>query len=269
MLLQWNKVCKYTVTLPSGDIIGQGAPILIAGPCALENFESTVALGCMARDAGATLFRGSAFKPRTHPTSFQGYGYEALEWHKYARQQHGLPIETEVIDPRDVERVCEYVDVLRIGARNMQNYALLQEVGRTGKPCILKRGFGATLQEWLGAAEYVHKAHRSNNVILCERGIRTLSDATRFTLDLTVVAVLKELAEFPIIVDPSHAAGKRSLVLPLADAALAMGSDGVMIEMHMNPEHALSDALQQVRAEDLVSWARASSYLRTNYKVGC
>jgi 3-deoxy-7-phosphoheptulonate synthase len=218
---------------------------LIAGPCTVESREQTMESARAVEAAGATMLRGGAFKPRTSPYSFQGLGSEALAILAEAREDTGLPLTTEVMDPRHVEEVVETADVLQIGARNMQNFLLLAEVGKTDKPVLLKRGPSASLEELLMAAEYVLK-EGNPRVILCERGIKTFERSTRFTLDISAVPVLKEETHLPVIVDPSHAAGRRELVPALARAAVAAGADGIIVEVHPAPEEALCDAPQLI-----------------------
>ena len=204
--------------------------------------------------AGASLFRGGAYKPRTSPYAFQGLGQEGLRLLEEAKAETGLPIVTELMDARDLEPVVEVADVVQVGARNMQNYALLAEIGRAGKPVLIKRGLSSTLEELLMAAEYVLK-EGNPNVLLCERGIRTFETAYRFTLDLTAVPVLKELSHLPVIVDPSHAAGRRDLVTPLSLAAAAAGADGIIVEVHPHPEEAICDGPQQLYADSFAEYA--------------
>ncbi|MEM3833429.1 MAG: 3-deoxy-7-phosphoheptulonate synthase [Thermoprotei archaeon] len=220
-------------------------PIVIAGPCSVESEEQVIQIAKFVKEHGASMLRGGAFKPRTSPYSFQGLGEKGLVYLKKVSEITGLPVVTEVLDPRDVKLVEKYADVLQIGARNMQNFPLLKEVGRSFKPILLKRGFGATIEELLSAAEYIMK-EGNMNVVLCERGIRTFETSTRFTLDIAAVPVLKELTHLPIIVDPSHAAGRRSLVPSLAKAALAAGADGIIVEVHQDPDRALSDGQQSL-----------------------
>jgi len=218
---------------------------IIAGPCAVETAEQIMLSAQAVKSAGANMLRGGAYKPRSSPYAFQGLGLDGLKLLKAAGDAVNLPIVTEVVDPRDVDWVAEYADVLQIGTRNMQNYSLLKEVGRINKPVILKRGMYSTLEEWLGCAEYI-LSEGNLQVILCERGIRTFGSHTRNTLDLGIVALLKELTHLPVIVDPSHATGKSSLVSPLCLAALACGSDGLLIEVHSDPVNAWSDKEQQL-----------------------
>ncbi|OGN83063.1 MAG: 3-deoxy-7-phosphoheptulonate synthase [Chloroflexi bacterium GWC2_73_18] len=228
--------------------VGDGSLTVIAGPCSVESREQLLEVARAVKAAGATALRGGAFKPRTSPYSFQGLGLEALRYLAEARDATGLPVVTEVMEPGQVELVAEYADVLQIGTRNMQNYSLLQAVGRTTRPVMLKRGFSATIEEWLMAAEYVVSSGNPN-VILCERGIRTFETYTRNTLDLSAVPLLHHLTHLPVIVDPSHATGKRWLVKPMALAGVAVGADGFMVEVHPRPEEALSDAEQQLSLE--------------------
>ena len=226
--------------------IGEGrSPVVIAGPCAVESENQIIKTARAVKAAGAEMLRGGAFKPRTGPYTFQGLKEEGLKLLAMAKNETGLPIVSEVMASENVALVAGYVDVLQIGARNMQNFDLLREVGRAGKPVFLKRGLSATIEEFLAAAEYI-LAEGNSQVILCERGIRTYETATRNTLDLSVVPIIKELSHLPIVVDPSHATGKRSLVPPMAKAALVAGAHGVMIEVHPDPEKALSDGPQSL-----------------------
>ncbi|BAN89906.1 3-deoxy-7-phosphoheptulonate synthase [Aeropyrum camini] len=241
---------RETVVEVGGVRIGGGAKAVIAGPCSVESWEQVREAALAVKEAGAHMLRGGAFKPRTSPYSFQGLGVEGLKLLRRAGDEAGLPVVTEVLDPRHVETVARYADMLQIGARNMQNFPLLREVGRSGKPVLLKRGFGNTLEELLAAAEYI-LLEGNWQVVLVERGIRTFETSTRFTLDVAAVAVLKEATHLPVIVDPSHPAGRRSLVPALAKAGLAAGADGLIVEVHPNPEEALSDAKQQLTPEEL------------------
>ena len=245
-----------TVLDIEGRKIGGEHFALIAGPCTIETREQTLTTAEIVKDAGATLFRGGAYKPRTSPYAFQGLGQEGLRLLAEAKQQSGLPIVTELMDMRDLEPVLEVADVVQIGARNMQNYPLLAEVGRSGRPALLKRGLSSTLDELLMAAEYILK-EGNPNVMLCERGIRTFETAYRFTLDLMAVPVLKELSHLPVIVDPSHAAGRRDLVLPLSLAAAAAGADGIIVEVHPNPDEAICDGPQALIADEFADYAAA------------
>jgi 3-deoxy-7-phosphoheptulonate synthase len=245
-----------TVLDIEGRKIGGEHFALIAGPCTIETREQTLTTAEVVKDAGAALFRGGAYKPRTSPYAFQGLGQEGLRLLAEAKRQSGLPIVTELMDMRDLEPVLEVADVVQIGARNMQNYPLLAEVGRSGRPALLKRGLSSTLDELLMAAEYILK-EGNPNVMLCERGIRTFETAYRFTLDLMAVPVLKELSHLPVIVDPSHAAGRRDLVLPLSLAAAAAGADGIIVEVHPNPDEAICDGPQALVAEEFADYAAA------------
>jgi 3-deoxy-7-phosphoheptulonate synthase len=218
---------------------------MMAGPCSVESREQLFETADAVKAAGATILRGGAFKPRTSPYAFQGLGVEALRYLAEARDRTGLPVITEVMEPSQVDIVAEYADILQIGTRNMQNYSLLRDVGRVARPVMLKRGYGATVEEWLMAAEYIVSSGNPN-VILCERGIRTFETYTRNTMDLAAVPLLHHLTHLPVIVDPSHATGKRWLVKPLAIGGIAVGADGVMVEVHPTPDQALSDAEQQL-----------------------
>ena len=231
-----------------GDVrLGEGFTI-IAGPCSVESEEQTIETAKLVKAAGADMLRGGAFKPRSSPYSFQGLGLKGLKILEKARDITGLPIVTEVVDPRDVSWVSEYADILQIGTRNMQNYALLTEVGKADKPVLLKRGMYSTIEEWLNCAEYILK-EGNPNVILCERGIRTHEKYTRNTLDLSAVPAVKELTHLPIITDPSHATGKISLIGPMSLASVASGADGMIVEVHWKPEEALCDKDQAMPPE--------------------
>jgi 3-deoxy-7-phosphoheptulonate synthase len=245
-----------TVLEIGGRKIGGEHFALIAGPCTVESREQVLSTAEIVKDAGAALYRGGAYKPRTSPYAFQGLGQEGLRLLAEAKAETGLPIVTELMDMRDLDAVLEVADVVQIGARNMQNYPLLAEVGRSGRPALLKRGLSSTLDELLMAAEYILK-EGNPSVMLCERGIRTFETAYRFTLDLMAVPVLKELSHLPVIVDPSHAAGRRDLVLPLSLAAAAAGADGIIVEVHPNPDEALCDGPQALLAEDFADYAAA------------
>ena len=226
-------------------VIGDGSLTMMAGPCSVESRDQLFETADSVRASGATILRGGAFKPRTSPYSFQGLGVEALRYLAEARDRTGLPVITEVMEPNQVDIVAEYADILQIGTRNMQNYSLLRDVGRVARPVMLKRGYGATVEEWLMAAEYIVSSGNPN-VILCERGIRTFETYTRNTMDLAAVPLLNRLTHLPVIVDPSHATGKRWLVKPLAIGGVAVGADGVMVEVHPHPDEALSDPEQQL-----------------------
>lgn len=233
-------------TIPVGAVTFGGSQfVVIAGPCSVENREQILQTAKAVHDAGATILRGGAYKPRTSPYDFQGLEEEGLKLLAEARGQTGLKVCTEVMTPEQVELVEEYTDILQIGARNMQNFALLKRVGKTTKPVLLKRGLSATIKEFLMSAEYI-MSQGNPQVILCERGIRTFETMTRNTLDIAAVPLLNELSHLPIVVDPSHATGKRSLVGPMAKSAVAAGADGLMIEVHPNPEEAWSDGPQSL-----------------------
>jgi 3-deoxy-7-phosphoheptulonate synthase len=234
---------------------------LIAGPCGVESEKQTILTAQKVKEAGANMLRGGAFKPRTSPYDFQGLGLEGLKILEKAKKETGLPIVSEVIDPRDVSWVSEFVDVLQIGARSMQNFSLLKEVGRTQKPVLLKRGMYSTLSEWLNCAEYI-LAGGNPNVILCERGIRTFETYTRNTLDLNIVPAVKEVTHLPVIVDPSHGTGRLSLVEPMCLAAVAAGADGLIVEVHYNPAEALSDKDQTMDPQMFTRAAQKIKKLR-------
>jgi 3-deoxy-7-phosphoheptulonate synthase len=244
-----------TVLEIDGRRIGGEHFATIAGPCTVESREVLLDAARTVRDAGAQFLRGGAYKPRTSPYSFQGLGEAGLRLLAEAKAETGLPIVTELMDVRDLEPVLEVADVVQLGARNMQNYTLLTEVGRAGKPVLLKRGLSATLEELLMAAEYILK-EGNEQVMLCERGIRTYEPSYRFTLDLMAVPVLRELTHLPIVIDPSHAAGKRSLVEPLSLAAAAAGADGIIVEIHPSPEDAVCDGPQALYADDFAAYLR-------------
>jgi 3-deoxy-7-phosphoheptulonate synthase len=243
-----------TVVDVDGRKIGGDHFSLIAGPCTVESRDQMLGAARAVHAAGASLLRGGAYKPRTSPYAFQGLGQEGLRLLAEAKAETGLPIVTELMDARDLEPVLEVADVIQVGARNMQNYALLAEIGRAGKPVLIKRGLSSTLEELLMAAEYVLK-EGNPDVLLCERGIRTFETAYRFTLDLTAIPVLKELSHLPVIVDPSHAAGRRALVTPLSLAAAAAGADGIIVEVHPQPEEAICDGPQQLYADQFAEYA--------------
>ncbi len=230
--------------------IGAGNCTIIAGSCAVESREQYLPLAQELKEMGVQILRGGAFKPRSSPYSFQGLGEEGLHILAEARELTGLPVVTEVMDPRDLDMIYGYTDLIQVGSRNMQNFSLLKELGRIDKPVILKRGLSATLEEWLLASEYI-LAGGNEEVILCERGIRTFEDMTRNTVDIGGMALVKELSHLPVIVDPSHATGRRSLVAPVARAAVAAGADGLMIEVHQQPDQALSDGAQSLSPETL------------------
>jgi 3-deoxy-7-phosphoheptulonate synthase len=244
-----------TVLDIGGRKVGGEHFAFIAGPCTVETLDQTVTTARAVRDAGASLFRGGAYKPRTSPYSFQGLGQEGLHLLAAAKAESGLPVVTECMDARDLEAVLEVADVLQVGARNMQNYPLLTEIGRSGRPVLLKRGLSSTLEELLMSAEYILK-EGNDDVMLCERGIRTFETTYRFTLDLMAIPALKELTHLPVIVDPSHAAGRRDFVEPMSLAAAAAGADGIIVEVHSEPDAAICDGPQQLRAEDFAAFLR-------------
>ncbi len=244
-----------------GDVrIGGGRPVMMAGPCVVEGRESLLETADAVKAAGADILRGGAFKPRTSPYAFQGLGEEGLRFLADAREATGMPIVTEVMEPDQVDLVARYADILQIGARNMANFPLLRRVGATDQAVLLKRGFSATVEEWLMSAEYV-MASGNSRVILCERGIRGFDPALRFTLDLSAVPLAKELTHLPVIVDPSHGTGKRSLVGRMAMAGLAAGADGLIIEVHPDPEHARCDAAQTISPVELARISRSGRAL--------
>ncbi|NIA26212.1 MAG: 3-deoxy-7-phosphoheptulonate synthase [Gammaproteobacteria bacterium] len=238
-----------TVIEIGGHRIGGGTLTVIAGPCAVESRDQLLRAGEAVKAAGAHILRGDAFKPRTSPYAFQGLGEEGLELLAAVRETLEMPFVAEVLDPRDVDMVASYADIVRIGSRNMANFPLLREVGRQSRPVQLKRGFTATIEEWLNAAEYIFK-EGNHQIILVERGIRTFETAARNTLDITAVPVVQSMSHLPVFVDPSHASGKRSLVAPLTRAAVAVGADGVMIDVHPEPESALVDGSQALLPEE-------------------
>jgi len=236
-----NKV----IDIGSGVTIGGEDFAIIAGPCAIENEEQIEKIAKLLNYLGIRILRGGAYKPRTSPYDFQGLGFYGLELMKKMADKYNLKVISEIMDPRDVEVAYNYIDIFQIGSRNMQNYSLLKEIGKTNKPVLLKRGMSATIEEWLMAAEYI-ALEGNENIILCERGIRTFENYTRNTLDLTAVPVIKGLSRLPIIVDPSHGTGRRELINPVTRAAVAVGANGIMVEIHPNPCEALSDGSQSL-----------------------
>jgi len=240
------------VIIPAGDkkvYIGEGYCTVMAGPCAVENRDEYLELALFLKATGTNILRGGLFKPRTSPYSFQGLGREGLAIMSEARKLTGLPLISEVMDIRDLDFMCAELDILQVGSRNMQNYPLLEELGKLKTPVFLKRGLSATIEEWLLAAEYILNGGNPN-VILCERGIRTFETATRNTVDIGAIALIKHLSHLPIMVDPSHATGRWQMVIPVAKAALAAGADGVMVEVHLHPDRALSDGKQSLTPEN-------------------
>ncbi|TAN44000.1 MAG: 3-deoxy-7-phosphoheptulonate synthase [Nitrospirae bacterium] len=238
-----------------GQVIGGKKIQVMAGPCAVENQTILMDIAAKVKEAGAAFLRGGAFKPRTSPYTFQGLGEEGLQYLAAAREKTGLPIVTEIMDPRDLDVILKYADIIQIGARNMQNFRLLLEVGSVKKPVLLKRGLSSTIKEWLMSAEYI-MSKGNLEVMLCERGIRTFETATRNTLDLSAVPLLKQLTHLPVVVDPSHGVGKWDLVAPMTKAAIAAGADALIIEVHTNPEEAFSDGEQSLRPDFFASMMR-------------
>jgi 3-deoxy-7-phosphoheptulonate synthase len=237
-----------TVVDVSGVLVGGAEVIAMAGPCSVETREQVEIVAKSVAASGARMLRGGAFKPRTSPYSFQGHGEEALRWMREAADAHGLAVISEVMDVSAFEMMMRYVDCLQVGARNVQNYDLLKELGKVRRPVLLKRGLSSTIEEWLLSAEYI-LAGGNGQVILCERGIRTFENATRNTLDISAIPVVKKMSHLPIVVDPSHGTGRRDKVLPMARAAIAAGADGLLIEVHNNPDKALSDGAQSLYPE--------------------
>jgi 3-deoxy-7-phosphoheptulonate synthase len=257
-----NHASRATITVggEGGVPIGPDTFTVIAGPCTVEDPEQTLLAARMAQAAGASLLRGGAFKPRTSPYAFQGLGEAGLRILADVRAETGLPIVTEVIDPASVDLVSSYADMLQVGTRSMQNFTLLQAVGSATKPVLLKRGMNATIEEWLMAAEYI--AQRGNlDIVLCERGIRTFETATRNTLDISAVPVAQRLSHLPVIIDPSHSGGRRDLVIPLSRAAIAVGADGIIVDVHPNPAAAMCDGDQALTGDDIRELGRAAATL--------
>ncbi len=228
--------------------IGDGSFTIIAGPCAVEDYKQMDDIGSFLSKLGVKILRGGVFKPRTSPKSFQGLGTEGFEILKEIKKKYKLKIISEIMDPRDIEESLDYIDIIQIGSRNMQNFSLLREVGKTNKPVMLKRGMSATIKEWIMAAEYI-RIEGNEKIILCERGIRTFEDYTRNTLDLMCIPILKETTDYPIFIDPSHGTGRRELILPASKAAKALEADGIIVEIHPNPDKALSDGFQSLDFE--------------------
>jgi len=248
-----------------GDVkIGGKEPVVMAGPCAVESEEQALTIAHLVKQYGAQVFRGGAFKPRTSPYSFQGLGEEGLKILGKVRKETGLLIVTEATDHTNIELVEQYADIIQIGARNMQNYSLLCRAGHASKPILLKRGFAATIDEWLMAAEYI-MSEGNTQVILCERGIRTFSDNTRNTLDISAILSVKELSHLPIVVDPSHASGRREYIIPLSKAAIAVGADGILVEVHHDPPHALSDGIQSLYPEQFAELMKETESLKDRF----
>lgn len=247
-LVSMEARAERSVVEVAGVPVGPGHFTVIAGPCAVESEEQVLAAARAVKEAGARMLRGGAYKPRTSPYDFQGMGEEGLKLLAAARAETGLPVVTEARRPQHIEKVVQHADAIQIGARNMQNFDLLTEAGQSGMPVVLKRGLAATVEEWLKAAEYIASVGNPN-IILCERGVRTFEQALRFTQDLAIIPLVKELSHLPVIVDPSHASGKRSIVAAVCRAALGAGADGLLVEVHPDPDNALCDAAQQLRPE--------------------
>lgn len=258
-----------TVISVKGLEIGNGNPILIAGPCAVESYEQTASVAEAVVKNGVKLLRGGAFKPRTSPYDFQGLGVEGLQILKKVADEYNCAVISEIVHPQDLDMACEYLDIIQIGARNMQNYELLKAAGRLNKPVLLKRGLAATLDEFINSAEYI-MSQGNGQIILCERGIRTYERATRNTLDITAVPILKQETHLPVFVDVTHSTGRKDLLLPAAKAAFAIGADGVMAEVHPDPAVALSDAAQQMNIEEFQRFVEelvSSRFLKLNQMV--
>lgn len=245
LLVSRKKQTENTVVPVKGEDIGDGRQRLIAGPCSVESYEQTAQVAETVKAHGVNILRGGAYKPRTSPYDFQGLGEEGLKILKQVADEYDMAVDSEIVDPRDVEKADQYLDIIQIGARNMQNFALLKEVGAMNKPVLLKRGLAATVSEFINAAEYI-MSEGNGQIILCERGIRTYEKATRFTLDISAVPILKQETHLPVIVDVTHSMGRRDLLIPAAKAGLAIGADGIIAEVHPDPAVALSDSAQQM-----------------------
>ncbi len=255
---------KERTTIKVGNVeIGKDF-VIIGGPCSVETEKQTIESAIAVKKGGGDMLRGGAFKPRTSPYDFQGLGMTGLKILDKARRETGLPVVTEVVDARDVSWVCEYADIIQIGARNMQNFSLLKEAGRARKPVLLKRGMYSTLSEWVNCAEYI-LAEGNPDVILCERGIRTFETYTRNTLDLSIVPAVKEVTHLPIMVDPSHGTGKLSLIAPMSLASVAAGADGILVEVHIDPASALSDAKQQFKPDEFAKLVSQVRKMKKSY----
>ncbi|AZB43970.1 3-deoxy-7-phosphoheptulonate synthase [Bacillus sp. FJAT-42376] len=253
LLVSRKKKPEDTVVMVKGEPIGDGGQSFIVGPCAVESYEQVAAVAAAAKKQGIKILRGGAFKPRTSPYDFQGLGLEGLKILKKVADEYDLAVISEIVNPADIEVALDYVDVIQIGARNMQNFELLKAAGAVRKPVLLKRGLAATLQEFMNAAEYII-AQGNDQIILCERGIRTYEKATRNTLDISAVPILKQETHLPVFVDVTHSTGRKDLLLPTAKAALAIGADGVMAEVHPDPAVALSDSAQQMNIDEFDHW---------------
>lgn len=251
LLVDKNSGDKIVVKIKDIEI-GDKKKVIFSGPCSVEDYDTMMKIGKALKESGVHVLRGGAFKPRTSPYDFQGLKYEGVKILHQVGKEYNMPIVTEIMDARDIEKSIEYIDMIQVGSRNMYNYSLLKELGKCKLPILLKRGMSATLNEWLNAAEYI-MSEGNNNVVLCERGIRTFETYTRNTLDLNIVAVIKDKYRIPIIVDPSHGTGRRELVEPMSMASIASGADGLIIESHINPDEALSDAKQTVSIDTIKS----------------
>lgn len=251
LLVDKNSGDKIVVKIKDIEIGGK-KKVIFSGPCSVEDYDTMMKIGKALKESGVHVLRGGAFKPRTSPYDFQGLKYEGVKILHQVGKEYNMPIVTEIMDARDIEKSIEYIDMIQVGSRNMYNYSLLKELGKCKLPILLKRGMSATLNEWLNAAEYI-MSEGNNNVVLCERGIRTFETYTRNTLDLNIVAVIKDKYRIPIIVDPSHGTGRRELVEPMSMASIASGADGLIIESHINPDEALSDAKQTVSIDTIKS----------------
>lgn len=248
LLVSRKKKAEDTIVNVKGELIGKGVPQFVFGPCAVESYEQTATVAKAVREKGLRLLRGGAYKPRTSPYDFQGLGLEGLKILKRVADEYDMAVISEIVNPADIEMACDYIDVIQIGARNMQNFELLKAAGAVNKPVLLKRGIAATIEEFINAAEYI-MSQGNGQIILCERGIRTYERATRNTLDISAVPILKKETHLPVLVDVTHSTGRRDLLLPAAKAALAIGADGVMAEVHPDPAVALSDAAQQMNLD--------------------
>ena len=266
LLVSRKKKSEDTVININGELIGQGKPSFVFGPCAVESYEQVAAVAASIKAKGEKLIRGGAYKPRTSPYDFQGLGLEGLKILKRVSEEYGLGVITEIVTPGHLEEALDYIDVIQIGARNMQNFELLKAAGATNKPVLLKRGLAATIDEFIHAAEYI-MSKGNENIILCERGIRTYEKATRNTLDISAVPVLKQETHLPVFVDVTHSTGRRDLLLPCAKAAIAIGADGVMAEVHPDPSVALSDSQQQMDIPTFDAFYETLQKFMKNYEI--
>ncbi|MFJ7665539.1 bifunctional 3-deoxy-7-phosphoheptulonate synthase/chorismate mutase [Lysinibacillus sp. NPDC097195] len=266
LLVSRKKKSEDTVININGELIGQGKPSFVFGPCAVESYEQVAAVAASIKAKGEKLIRGGAYKPRTSPYDFQGLGLEGLKILKRVSEEYGLGVITEIVTPGHLEEALDYIDVIQIGARNMQNFELLKAAGATNKPVLLKRGLAATIDEFIHAAEYI-MSKGNENIILCERGIRTYEKATRNTLDISAVPILKQETHLPVFVDVTHSTGRRDLLLPCAKAAIAIGADGVMAEVHPDPSVALSDSQQQMDIPTFDAFYETLQKFMKNYEI--